>query len=69
MTHELPFDELLIQWNWKPIRDCPGRFRLVGFRGRDVLGYGDRLIVLLPNADKKRCHDRLGSMQWAPYTM
>ena len=26
----MTFDELLIQWNWKPIRNCPGRFMLVG---------------------------------------
>jgi hypothetical protein len=26
----MTFDELVIQWNWKPIRNCPGRFLLVG---------------------------------------
>jgi hypothetical protein len=28
----MTFNELLIQWNWKPIRNCPGRFVLVGVR-------------------------------------
>ncbi len=26
----MTFDELLTRWNWKPIRNCPGRFKLVG---------------------------------------
>ena len=26
----MTFDELVIQRNWKPIRNCPGRFLLVG---------------------------------------
>ena len=28
----MTFCELVIQWNWKPIRNCPGRFLLVGVR-------------------------------------
>ena len=28
----MTFDELVIQRNWKPIRNCPGRFLLVGVR-------------------------------------
>lgn len=28
----MTFDELLMQWNWKPIRNCPGRFVLVDAR-------------------------------------
>lgn len=29
---KMTFDELMIQWNWKPIRNCPGRFVLSGVR-------------------------------------
>lgn len=28
----MTFDELLTKWNWKPIRNCPGRFLLSGVR-------------------------------------
>ena len=28
----MTFDELVIKFNWKPIRNCPGRFLLVGVR-------------------------------------
>ena len=28
----MTFDELLITWNWKPIRNCPGRFLLASVR-------------------------------------
>ncbi len=28
----MTFDELMITWNWKPIRNCPGRFLLVNVR-------------------------------------
>ena len=28
----MTFDELMIKWNWKPIRNCPGRFLLMGVR-------------------------------------
>jgi hypothetical protein len=38
-------------------------------RRGDVRDYGDKLIVLLRNADNRRCHDRPGSMRQAPCTM
>ena len=28
----MTFDELLRKWNWKPIRNCPGRFLLASVR-------------------------------------
>ena len=28
----MTFDELMTQWNWKPIRNCPGRFLPVNIR-------------------------------------
>jgi hypothetical protein len=31
----MTFHELMIKWNWKPMRRCPGRFLLAGLR-RDL---------------------------------
>jgi hypothetical protein len=28
----MTFDELMKKWNWKPVRNCPGRFVLSGIR-------------------------------------
>jgi len=36
------FEELIIKWNWKPIRDCPGRYKMFASRAdlvpEDLLG-------------------------------
>ncbi len=36
------FEELMIKWNWKAIRDCPGRYKMlasrVGLVPKDLLG-------------------------------
>ena len=32
----MTFHELLMRWNWKPMRDCPGRF-LLSHPRRDLL--------------------------------
>jgi hypothetical protein len=29
---DVTFDTLRSQWNWKPIRHCPGRYKLAGVR-------------------------------------
>lgn len=42
----MTFDDLMTRWTWRPIRNCPGRYRLVGvdpgFSLQDVLGRDTR---------------------------
>ncbi len=50
MTSTVTFDELLLRWKWEPIRNCPGRFKLVGVNPdlppEVLLAPGARLLEL-----------------------
>jgi hypothetical protein len=54
----MTFDELLIERNWKPIRNCPGRFLLVGVRPdltpEAVVGPAEELLEFHVEAARDR---------------